>query len=59
MNKKAYTPPQTQTFNVEVQAPLLQLSISNKEISSEHAGFVKSDRSSRSSYNVWDDDWNN
>ncbi len=34
------------------------MSVSSKEITNEeHVGLVKGESSSRSRYNVWDDDW--
>ena len=57
--KKKYINPTIEVVKIEMQSALMDMSRSEKEISSENAGLVKGDNSSSSSsrYNVWDDDW--
>ncbi len=55
---KAYINPKVHILKMEIQDTLMTLSQSEKEIDGANAGLVKgNDASSRSDYNVWNDDW--
>ncbi|MBR1683291.1 MAG: hypothetical protein IJ767_07625 [Bacteroidaceae bacterium] len=49
--KKLYSTPQTKIFHVQIQNALMQVSMSEKEISGEHAGLSKESNSD------WGDIW--
>ena len=59
--KKKYIIPEVQIVTIEVEHLIADSYVINGErtATGTNGGWVKSDRSSRGSYNVWDEDWSN
>lgn len=58
--KKKYIIPEVQIVTIEVEHLIADSYIINSnEVKGTSGGWVKSDRSSRGSYSVWDEDWSN
>ena len=59
--KKKYIIPEVQIVTIEVEHLIADSYVINGEqtVKGASGGWVKSDRSSRGSYSVWDEDWSN